>query len=167
MKIARIVVACAVAACGSAAAQKECTKAEAAAAEKVTERIVNYAQLNKAYKDFLGVGYAEACAYDWRKILHPGDLTRIVAESQAGEASLEPFSLEARYRRAGDPDWRWMRSTSQPRWGPMGEHVGFTGVAHDITEAKQAQADLLRINELLEERVARIASPSRVSARRS
>jgi PAS domain S-box-containing protein len=110
--------------------------------------------VNKAYKEFLGLSFEDSCAFDWRTILHPDDRERIVRESIAGEASLQPFSLEARYRRAQDAHWRWMRSTSQPRWGPLGEHVGFIGVAHDITEAKQAQADLQRINELLEERVA-------------
>lgn len=52
VKIGRIVLACAVLACGSAAAQKECTRAESAAAEKATDRIVNYGQLSKAYKDY-------------------------------------------------------------------------------------------------------------------
>ena len=46
--------------------------------------------------------------------------------------------LEGRFRR-GDGEWRWLRSISQPRWGPGGEHVGFIGVAHDITEWKMAE----------------------------
>jgi signal transduction histidine kinase/ActR/RegA family two-component response regulator len=61
--------------------------------------------------------------------------------------------LEARYLRH-DGEWRWLRSESQPRWGPNGEHVGFIGVAHDITEAKEAEARLLQLNETLERRVA-------------
>jgi signal transduction histidine kinase/CheY-like chemotaxis protein len=40
-----------------------------------------------------------------------------------------------------------LRSESQPRLGPNGEHIGFIGVAHDITAAKQAE-------EALERRVA-------------
>jgi PAS domain S-box-containing protein len=109
--------------------------------------------VNQAYQDFLGVSYEDAVNFDWRKILHPDDLPRILGEQLAGESSLKPFSLEARYRRA-DGEWRWIRSQSQPRWGPSGEHEGFIGLAFDVTEAKQAQADLQRINELLEERVA-------------
>jgi len=69
---------------------------------------------NQAYLEFLGVGYEEALAFDWRTILHPDDMERIVGESVAGEASLKPFVLEARYRRA-DGVWRWIRSESQPR----------------------------------------------------
>jgi PAS domain S-box-containing protein len=107
---------------------------------------------NQAYLDFLGVDYEAALSFDWRAILHPQDLPRIVQESIAGEASLKPFVLEGRYRRADGP-WRWMRSESQPRWDPSGKHIGFIGVAHDITAAKQAEIELRSMNETLEQRI--------------
>ncbi len=109
---------------------------------------------NQAYLDFLGVGYDEALVYDWRKALHPDDLDRILREQVAGESSLRPFVLEARYRRA-DGEWRWLRSESQPRINPLGEHIGFIGVAHDITLAKQAEEELRRLNDVLSVQVAR------------
>ena len=108
--------------------------------------------VNRAYVDFLGITYEEAVDFDWRTVLHPDDLDRIVRESLAGEASLEPFVLEARYRRH-DGQWRWVRSISQPRWGPGGEHIGFIGVAHDVTEAKDAEAAL---EQRVEERTAEL-----------
>ena len=108
--------------------------------------------VNRAYVDFLGITYEEAVDFDWRAVLHPDDHDRIVAESLAGEASMKPFTLEARYRRH-DEEWRWIRSLSQPRWGPDGEHNGFIGVAHDVTEAKQAELALRDVNETLERRV--------------
>ena len=107
---------------------------------------------NQAYLDFLGLEYEKAVVFDWRKILHPDDMMRIVNESLAGEASLRPFVLEARYRRA-DGEWRWMRSESQPRWDPVGKHIGFIGVAHDVTAAKEAEGELRRLNETLEQRI--------------
>ena len=94
--------------------------------------------VNRAYVEFLGVGYEEAVAFDWRTILHPEDHDRIVAASIAGEASLRPFTLEARYRR-GDGEWRWMHSVSQPSFDAEGAHNGFIGVVFDLTETKQAQ----------------------------
>jgi PAS domain S-box len=60
--------------------------------------------------------------------------------------------LEARYRQCHG-EWRWLRSESQPRWDPTGKHIGFIGVAHDITAAKQAEIDLRRLNETLELRI--------------
>ncbi|MBB5049024.1 PAS domain S-box-containing protein [Rhodopseudomonas rhenobacensis] len=107
---------------------------------------------NRAYLDFLGLDYEAALAFDWRNVLHPDDLPRILKEQIAGESSLQPFVLEARYRRADGP-WRWMRSESQPRWDAAGKHIGFIGVAHDITASKEAETELRRLNETLEQRI--------------
>jgi PAS domain S-box-containing protein len=107
---------------------------------------------NQAYVDFLGLPYDQAIDFDWRKVLHPDDLPRILQQSVQGEASLKPFVLEARYKRA-DGEWRWLRSESQPRWDPNGKHIGFIGVAHDVTAAKQAELELRQLNETLEERI--------------
>lgn len=108
---------------------------------------------NQAYVDFLGLPYEQAIAFDWRKVLHPDDLPHVLQQSVQGEASLKPFVLEARYKNASG-EWRWLRSESQPRWDPTGKHIGFIGVAHDITAAKQAEIELRQLNETLEERIA-------------
>ena len=62
-------------------------------------------------------------------------------QSIAGEASLETFDLEGRYRNVKG-EWRWLHSTSSPRRDAQGRHIGFIGVAHDITEAKEAELSL-------------------------
>jgi PAS domain S-box-containing protein len=108
--------------------------------------------VNRAYVEFLGISYDEAVKFDWRTVIHPDDAPRILAESIAGEASMKLFELVGRYWSGGA--WRWVRSISQPRWGPHGEHAGFIGVAHDITALKEAEAALLEVNETLERRVA-------------
>ncbi|MEQ7874791.1 PAS domain-containing protein [Sphingomonas sp. ASV193] len=97
--------------------------------------------VNQAYADFLGVDLETARTLDWRERIHPDDHDRIVAESIAGEASGEAFSLEGRFR-DGNGDYRWLRSVSQPRSDPEGRHNGFIGVASDITLAKQAELEL-------------------------
>jgi PAS domain S-box-containing protein len=108
---------------------------------------------NQAYVDFVGLPYDQAIDFDWRKVLHPDDLPHVLQQSVQGEASLKPFVLEARYKNASG-EWRWLRSESQPRWDPTGKHIGFIGVAHDITVAKQAEIELRKLNETLEERIA-------------
>ncbi len=97
--------------------------------------------VNRAYVTFLGVSYREALDFDWRTIIHPDDAARVMQQSIAGEASLQIFELEGRYRRK-DGEWRWLHSTSQPRRDAEGRHIGFIGVAHDITEAKEAELAL-------------------------
>src|SRR5438309_2424548 len=108
--------------------------------------------VNRAYVEFLGIDYEEAVNFDWRTVIHPDDAERIVAESIAGEATLKPFELVGRYKSGAG--WRWIRSISQPRFGPQGEHVGFIGVAHDITALKEGEGALRELNETLERRVA-------------
>ena len=108
--------------------------------------------VNVAYVDFIGEGYEGALGLDWRTRLHPEDLNRVLREQMAGEASRKAFVLEARYRRA-DGEWRWLRSFSQPRLSSHGDFAGFAGIAFDVTEAKQVEADLQRLNDLLTERV--------------
>ncbi|WP_404338096.1 PAS domain S-box protein [Sphingomonas sp. MMS12-HWE2-04] len=97
--------------------------------------------VNRAYAAFVGVSYEEALAFDWRNVIHPDDAVRMLAELIAGEATLATFELEGRYRRA-DGEWRWLHSTSSPRWDAEGRHIGFIGVAHDVTEAKEAELAL-------------------------
>ena len=109
--------------------------------------------VNQAYVDYLGRTYEEALEFDWREALHPDDLPRILEEQVAGEATRRPFRLEARYRRKTG-EWCWIRSVSQPRFGPDGTFSGFIGIGIDITDAKEAEHDLQDINELLAERVA-------------
>ncbi len=104
---------------------------------------------NRAYTEFVGLPYKKALAFDWRTILHPDDAERVKRESVAGEASLAHFTLEARFRDAAG-EYRWIRSESQPRWDPAGRHIGFIGVAHDITDAKRAEINLRSVNERLE-----------------
>ena len=109
--------------------------------------------VNQAYVDFVGGSREEAAMLDWRTRIHPQDVDRIVAESVAGEATRKMFTLEGRYLRH-DGEWRWLRSVSQPRFGPDGELVGFIGVATDITLAKEAELDL---KALVDERSAELA----------
>ncbi|HEY6663248.1 MAG TPA: PAS domain-containing protein, partial [Sphingomicrobium sp.] len=106
--------------------------------------------VNDAYAEFAcgpGCEPEEARTLDWHVRIHPDDVERLVAESVAGEASLQPFTLEGRYRRH-DGEWRWLRSTSSPRFGPDGALSGFIGAATDITLQKEAELELrLQVEE--------------------
>jgi PAS domain S-box-containing protein len=115
--------------------------------------------VNRAYIAFMeeNASLEAALALDWRTRLHPEDAPRVIAEEHRYDEAVRtaggPVVVEARFRR-GDGEWRWMRAISQPRIDPSGEVTGFIGIAIDISDSKQAEADLKRINELLEERIA-------------
>ncbi len=111
--------------------------------------------VNQAYADFFEVGYEQALTLDWRARVHPDDAARLLNAEELrnlhGEVT-SPFVQEMRIERIPG-DWRWIKAVSQPRLDERGEHVGFIGVAHDVTVAKQAEAELRRINETLEQRI--------------
>ncbi|MEO5612628.1 MAG: PAS domain S-box protein [Sphingomicrobium sp.] len=108
--------------------------------------------VNDAYAEFLGLSREGARAFDWTTIIHPDDKERLIGESMAGEATLEPFPLEARYRRH-DGEYRWLRSVSSPRFNGDGSLAGFIGAASDITLAKEAE---LELKAQVEERTAKL-----------
>ena len=117
--------------------------------------------VNQAYLDFFGRSYEEALAFDWRKALHPDDLPRILREEPTVERLDEDVHgrgpLPARRRAMAVA----ARGIAAADGSPAGEHVGFIGVAHDVTEAKEAQEELTRINETLERRVAERTAAAR------
>jgi len=118
----------------------------------VTQQNRQRAFVNQAYVAFMGGDYESVRTADWRTFIHPDDQEQMARSSQAGEATGEPFSLEARYKNSSG-EYRWLKSFSRPRLASDGEVAGFVGVAFDVTDAKRAETDLKRINELLEDRV--------------
>ena len=108
----------------------------------VTQQDRTRAFVNQAYVAYNGGTYEEARLADWRAVIHPDDHERIIAESLAGEASRQPFSMEARYLRH-DGEYRWLKSFSRPRLDADDQVIGFVGVAFDVTDIREAQARLL------------------------
>jgi PAS domain S-box-containing protein len=108
----------------------------------VTQQDRTRAFVNQAYVAFNGGTYEEARLADWRAVVHPDDHERIIKESLAGEATGQPFSMEARYLRH-DGEYRWLKSFSRPRLGPAGEVIGFVGVAFDVTDIRRASDRLM------------------------
>lgn len=106
----------------------------------VTNEDRTRAFVNQAYVAYNGGTYEDARDADWRAVLHPDDHERIIRESLAGEATGQPFSMEARYLRH-DGEYRWLKSFSRPRM--TGDHVsGFVGVAFDVTDTRETNARL-------------------------
>ena len=108
----------------------------------VTQQDRTRAFVNQAYVAYNGGTYEEARLADWRAITHPDDHERVLGESLAGEASGQPFLMEARYLRH-DGEYRWLKSFSRPRLGGDHEVIGFVGVAFDVTDIRETATDLV------------------------
>lgn len=102
--------------------------------------------VNQAYAEFFAVSNVEALKLDWRACIHPEDAANIMKAEQLRKAVTStplghPLEIEVRISpRSGE--WRWIKAVSQARFDEHGQHVGFIGVAHDITAAKEAEIEL-------------------------
>ena len=89
----------------------------------------------------------------WESLIHPDDRERIVAEDRRTDETGEPFRVEYRYI-ARDGSIVWVRDDAVLVRDEDGTPLFWQGVMFDITERKQAEERMRRLNEELEERVA-------------
>ena len=102
---------------------------------------------NEAMARFAGLAREEAMGDRWLSLIHPDDLSNVVAARQrAWEAGHQPYTFEARFRRA-DGDWRLLEVNSRPRRSGDGSFNGYVGLAVDRTEAQGALAELAESEE--------------------
>ncbi len=78
----------------------------------------------------------------WEQLLHPEDRPAILKQVQEYFASGHG-ALDMEYRmRHRDGGWRWIRARSQAVWDSQGRPVRLVGSHAEITEAKEALAEL-------------------------
>ena len=97
--------------------------------------------VNRAYREFLGVGDVDVRGYDWVRFVHPDDRASYLAAYAAAFERQAPFQREFRFRRH-DGEYRWMLSAGSPRRSASGDLLGYVGFTSDITSHKQAEAAL-------------------------
>jgi PAS domain S-box-containing protein len=112
---------------------------------------------NRGWLDFVGRSMEQELGNGWIEHIHPQDRDRYLETYQRAFEIREPFQIEYRLHRR-DGVWRWILGTGVPRSGPDEEFSGLIGSCFDITERKQAEAemqhimaDLKRSNQELEQ----------------
>ncbi|HEU4994127.1 MAG TPA: PAS domain S-box protein [Gemmatimonadaceae bacterium] len=90
--------------------------------------------INRAYREFFGVGDGDAGLVDWPSLIHP-DHRAYVASFAECVRDRRPFRAEARARR-WDGAWRWIASHGVPRSTNDGTFLGFVGTSPDVTERR-------------------------------
>ncbi|MGV9006427.1 MAG: PAS domain S-box protein [Brevundimonas sp.] len=107
---------------------------------------------NRRYQTVFGVDVGELMGARWKKLAHPDDIepfSRAFLEAMKVRGRFEGM-LRVNHDTLG---LRWLRCESIPRFDAAGVFQGYVGASLDVTDAKRAEDDLKRINELLEERV--------------
>ncbi len=113
------------------------------------DRVGKCVYLNRALRDFWGVGTAAIGDFDWNVRLHPEDRERLFGPFSHAMRTQTAFSVEARFRRV-DGEYRILHTDAHPRFGWGGEFLGMIGVNVDVTETRRAEAALRTETRLLE-----------------
>jgi PAS domain S-box-containing protein len=95
--------------------------------------------------------FFETAPLGMHELAHPEDRPALVAKHAEALASLKGFSWEGRLRNKGAPAWVHLESI--PRRLENGDII-LTGILSDISERKQAEAEIRRLNTGLELTVA-------------
>jgi PAS domain S-box-containing protein len=105
---------------------------------------------NKPWREFTGRPAESELGSDWIQGVHPDDLKECVEIHTSSFDARQPFTLEYRLRHT-DGEYRWVIEKGVPRYTPQGEFAGYIGSCLDITERKQAEAELQRSEAFLAE----------------
>jgi len=93
--------------------------------------------LNKAQREFWGVGEDSLPAFDWSSTVHPED-RHLMTPFEEAMRTHSSFTVEARMKRA-DGRLRTVRTNGQPRFGPRRDFIGMIGVNVDVTRSRQTE----------------------------
>jgi len=78
----------------------------------------------------------------WFDHLHPDDLPRVVEAHRRSLKEFIQYDEAARFFNLSKNQWVWVRTMSTPVFDTEGKLTHFTGLVLDITEQKQAEAEL-------------------------
>lgn len=91
----------------------------------------------------------------WRDRLHPEDAEPTLAWVQAYlEKKIPQYLVEYRLR-CQDGSYKWILARGQAQWDEAGNPIRMVGSHQDISQRKAAEAEIIRLNRELENRVQR------------
>jgi PAS domain S-box-containing protein len=79
--------------------------------------------------------------WEWTADVHPDDLPEVLRRWSEALRRHESVEFEHRVRRY-DGEYRWVQESEVARFSPEGQFLGFVGALVDITDRKQAEAQL-------------------------
>jgi PAS domain S-box-containing protein len=101
---------------------------------------------NQSLLDFTGRTLAQELGRGWFESVHPSDRPHCLETYETALTNRRSFEIEYRLRRA-DGSYRWMIDRGVPRTMPDGSFGGYIGSRIDITDRKQAEAEIRKALE--------------------
>ncbi len=109
---------------------------------------------NERCRDMTGLNQSEICHTTVSSLLHPDDRDIVLDIMRRAQNSRQGWNNMLHRCRHTDGTYRHLESNASPLFDDAGELIGFTGVDRDVTERLQAENELKRHRDHLEELVA-------------
>lgn len=107
---------------------------------------------NQGWLDFTGRTLEQELGNGWAEGVHPEDFQACMHTFLDAFVARKAFSMHYRLRRH-DGEYRWIFDQGAPHFEAEGTFAGFIGSCVDVTDQRQAQHALRRLNDVLENRV--------------
>ena len=106
-----------------------------------TDEAGNCLFINPRWKSLTGLSLAEAKGQGWTRAIHPEDRDRVFAEWERATQEHREFALEYRFQTTEDKV-NWVFGRALAIYDETGNLTGYFSIVTDITEQKQAEAEL-------------------------
>ncbi len=111
-----------------------------------TDKLCYY--FNRVWLEFTGRTLEQEMGNGWTGGVHPDDFQRCLNIYVGAFDKRERFNMEYRLRRH-DGEYRWIYDYGTPRYSSTGEFIGYIGHCLDISERREAEESMRRIEERL------------------
>jgi diguanylate cyclase (GGDEF)-like protein/PAS domain S-box-containing protein len=104
----------------------------------------NCTYFNKVWLEFTGRKLEQELGAGWTEGVHPDDYQECLQTYLQAFDARQEFSMVYRLRRH-DGEYRWILDEGKPRYDTQGSFLGYIGHCLDITERRQAEAEIRRL----------------------
>ncbi|MBZ0104441.1 MAG: PAS domain S-box protein [Sulfuricella denitrificans] len=115
---------------------------------------------NRAWLDFTGRTLEQEQNDGWTAVVNPEDLERCMQVYRDAFEARSAFSIEFRMRRH-DGEYRWMIGQGAPFTDMDGNFAGYVGSVLDMSERRQAEAELRKLSLAVEQSASSIVITNR------